>query len=64
MTTPNYNVVTRSHEIDPKERARRLSRVYSLILSWPIPKNKIEPAADDLGRDAAAGSGTREAGDE
>jgi len=35
--------------------AQILSRVYGLILSWSVPQES-EPAAEDLGRSAAAGS--------
>ncbi len=31
----SYAIRTTQSSIDPKDRARRLSRVYALILSWP-----------------------------
>jgi len=40
----------------PTSKTQILYRVYALILSWPDPQT-TEPAADDLGRAQAVGSG-------
>ncbi len=47
-----------SGELDPKEQARILGRVYLYILSLNVSDEsaKTEPAAEDLGRLEAAGS--------
>ncbi len=38
--------------LNPKDRSQILGKVYALILSWPDPKEKNEPAGN-LGGDAA-----------
>ena len=52
-----FKVTNISSSNDLRDKSRVLAKVYSFLLSLPDPgDNNIEPAAEDLGRDAAAGS--------
>lgn len=47
----------KGNQVPPHVRAKILSRIYEVILSWPCPPEKTaEPTADDLGGDAATSS--------
>ena len=53
----DFDISLNRCDVPEQVRAKALARAYAEILSWPDPREKkTEPAAENLARNAAAGS--------